>query len=141
MSPSTPAALPPKPLPMTRYFTLFPRRPAPSHSLPRERGRIRVGRRAVVGRFVFAALILGLAAISMPASARVPVILGFGDSLTSGFGLPSAQAFPARLEGWLHRHGVEARVINAGVSGDTTAGGLARVDWALADKPDLVILA
>lgn len=73
--------------------------------------------------------------------ARVPVILDFGDSLTAGFGLPAAQAFPARLEAWLHERGIAARVVNAGVSGDTTAGGLARLDWALADKPDLVILA
>ncbi len=73
--------------------------------------------------------------------ARVPVILDFGDSLTSGYGLMPEQAFPARLEAWLRAHGVEARVVNAGVSGDTTAGGLTRLDWALADKPDLVILA
>ena len=71
----------------------------------------------------------------------VPVILDFGDSLTAGYGLPAGQAFPARLEAWLHEHGIAARVVNAGVSGDTTAGGLARLDWALADKPDLVILA
>jgi acyl-CoA thioesterase-1 len=73
--------------------------------------------------------------------ARVPVILDFGDSLTAGYGVPAAQAFPARLEAWLHVRGIAARVVNAGVSGDTTAGGLARLDWALADKPDLVILA
>ena len=78
--------------------------------------------------------------VSMPAMAKTPVILGFGDSLTAGFGLPAAQAFPARLEAWLHNRGMAARVVNAGVSGDTTAGGLARLDWALADKPELVIL-
>jgi acyl-CoA thioesterase-1 len=77
----------------------------------------------------------------MPAHAKTPVILGFGDSLTAGFGLPAAQAFPARLEAWLHNRGIAARVVNAGVSGDTTAGGVARLDWALADKPDIVILA
>jgi len=76
-----------------------------------------------------------------PAATRTPVILDFGDSLTAGYGLPAGQAFPARLEAWLHQRGIEARVVNAGVSGDTTAGGLARLDWALADKPDLVILA
>ncbi len=52
-----------------------------------------------------------------------------------------AEAFPARLEAWLHQRGIEARVVNAGVSGDTTSGGLSRLDWALADRPDLVILA
>jgi acyl-CoA thioesterase-1 len=73
--------------------------------------------------------------------ARVPVILDFGDSLTAGYGLMPEQAFPARLEAWLRARGIATKVINAGVSGDTTAGGLARLDWALADKPDLVILA
>ncbi|MBV9861374.1 MAG: arylesterase [Alphaproteobacteria bacterium] len=75
------------------------------------------------------------------AAARVPEILAFGDSLTAGFGLPASGAFPARLEARLREQGVEAKVVNAGVSGDTTAGGLARLDWALADKPDFVILA
>jgi acyl-CoA thioesterase I len=78
---------------------------------------------------------------SMPAMARTPVVLDFGDSLTAGYGLPAGQAFPARLEAWLHQRGMAARVVNAGVSGDTTAGGLARLDWALAERPDLVILA
>jgi acyl-CoA thioesterase I len=84
---------------------------------------------------------LGLVATSAPAKAHVPVILDLGDSLTAGYGLPEDEAFPARLEAWLHRRGIAAQVVNAGVSGDTTAGGLARLDWALADKPDLVILA
>jgi acyl-CoA thioesterase-1 len=69
------------------------------------------------------------------------VILDFGDSLTAGYGLAAGQSFPARLEAWLRGRGIAARVINAGVSGDTTTDGLARLDWALADKPDLVILA
>lgn len=86
-----------------------------------------------------AALVVAFAGAQ--AAGRVPVILDFGDSLTAGYGLPAGQAFPARLEAWLHQQGIEARVVNAGVSGDTTAGGLARLDWALADKPDLVILA
>jgi acyl-CoA thioesterase I len=76
-----------------------------------------------------------------PAAARVPVILDFGDSLTAGYGLTPEQAFPARLEAALRRQGIEARVVDGGVSGDTTAGGLARLDWSLAEKPDLVILA
>ncbi len=84
---------------------------------------------------------MALMSVATPAIARVPIVLDFGDSLTAGFGLPAGQAFPARLEAWLHQRGIAARVINAGVSGDTTAGGLARLDWALAEKPDLVILA
>ena len=79
--------------------------------------------------------------LGCPAASRAPVVLDFGDSLTAGLGLPAKEAFPARLEAWLHLRGVGARVVNAGVSGDTTADGLARLDWALADKPDLVILA
>ena len=76
-----------------------------------------------------------------PAAAHIPVILDFGDSLTAGYGLAPEQAFPTRLEAALRQQGIEVRVVNGGVSGDTTAGGLARLDWALADKPDLVILA
>jgi acyl-CoA thioesterase-1 len=88
-----------------------------------------------------AATALCLTAAATPVDAHVPVILDIGDSLTSGYGLPPEQAFPARLEAWLHQRGIEAHVVNAGVSGDTTAGGLARLDWALADKPDFVVLA
>ena len=88
----------------------------------------------------FAAAGLWLMICGAPAAAHVPVILDFGDSLSAGYGLPSEQAFPARLEAALRRRGIEVRVINGGVTGDTTAGGLARLDWALADKPDLVIL-
>lgn len=71
-------------------------------------------------------------------------ILAFGDSLTAGYGLSAADAFPARLEAALQRAGLNARVQNGGVSGDTTAGGLARIGWLLGDDPqgapDLVIL-
>jgi acyl-CoA thioesterase-1 len=90
---------------------------------------------------ILATAALAVAFAGAQAAGRVPVILDFGDSLTAGYGLPAGQAFPARLEAWLRQQGIEARVVNAGVSGDTTAGGLARLDWALADKPDLVILA
>jgi len=90
---------------------------------------------------ILATAALAVAFAGAPAAGRVPVILDFGDSLTAGYGLPAGQAFPARLEAWLQQQGIEARVVNAGVSGDTTAGGLARLDWGLADKPDLVILA
>ncbi len=94
---------------------------------------------AIAGILTAAALLL--TPIAGSAAAHRPVIVDFGDSLTAGYGLMPEQAFPARLEAWLHRHGVSARVVNAGVSGDTTTDGLARLDWALADKPDLVILA
>jgi acyl-CoA thioesterase I len=88
-----------------------------------------------------ASLLLAVLLVSSaPAAARASAILAFGDSLTSGFGLPLEQSFPARLEARLRNEGFDVRVINAGVAGDTTASGLARLDWALAEKPDLVIL-
>lgn len=67
-------------------------------------------------------------------------LLVLGDSLTAGYGLDQADAFPARLEVALAERGHEVRVMNAGVSGDTSAGGLRRLGWALADNPDLVMI-
>jgi len=69
------------------------------------------------------------------------VIVVLGDSLTAGYGLPRGDAFPTRLETALLAEGENVTVINSGVSGDTTAGGLNRIDWVLADDPDLVIVA
>ncbi len=68
-------------------------------------------------------------------------ILALGDSLTAGLGLPREDAFPEKLEMALRAQGIKVEVVNAGVSGDTTAGGLARLDWALADKPQAAIVA
>jgi acyl-CoA thioesterase-1 len=67
-------------------------------------------------------------------------ILAFGDSLTSGYGLSDAESFPSQLERALIAAGENVKLINGGVAGDTSAGGLARLDWTLADKPDLVLL-
>lgn len=78
---------------------------------------------------------------STPSTGTTPVKLVFlGDSLAAGYGLKPDQAIPARLEAALKAAGRNVTVINHGVSGDTTAGGLARVDWMLADKPDIVIV-
>ncbi len=89
-------------------------------------------------------LAAGLAALlllALPAAAAEPIrLLALGDSLTAGYGLPTDQSFPVQLEAALRDRGYEVAVINAGVSGDTTAGGLARLDWALSDEPDLVLL-
>lgn len=85
-------------------------------------------------------LLAGLVGTGSAAAANPPKVLVFGDSLAAGFGLPPEASFPARLEARLLADGVRARVVNAGVSGDTTAGGLQRLDWALAEKPDVVIL-
>ncbi|MGV1014577.1 MAG: arylesterase, partial [Methyloceanibacter sp.] len=83
------------------------------------------------------------ALISMPqieAEPRVPVIVALGDSLTAGFGLPQDAAFPAQLEAALKARGHEVSVANAGVSGDTAAAALKRIDWALPDAADAVIV-
>jgi len=74
------------------------------------------------------------------ADPHVPVIVAFGDSFTAGLGIPHEQSFPVRLEAWLRSQGKETRVINEGKSGDTTTAALPRLDKALAEKPDLVIL-
>ena len=68
-------------------------------------------------------------------------LTALGDSLTQGYGLPAEEGFVPVLEGWLRGRGHEVTVINAGVSGDTTAGGAARIDWTLADQPDALIVA
>ena len=64
-----------------------------------------------------------------------------GDSIAAGYGLSPDQAFPVRLHAALAAQGRKVTVLNHGVSGDTTAGGLERVDWMLADKPDIVLIA
>ena len=77
-----------------------------------------------------------------PAEARgESVIVALGDSLTAGWGVAPDEAYPARLEMRLRREGYTYRVVNAGVSGDTTAGGLRRVDWVLRARPEVVIVA
>lgn len=67
-------------------------------------------------------------------------IVAFGDSLTAGYGLAPGDAFPEQLEASLRADGYNVEVINAGVSGDTTSGGLARLDWSVPDTADLVIV-
>lgn len=82
-----------------------------------------------------------LLACSATAGSSVPLRISvLGDSLTAGYGLPPEAAFPAQLEAALQQRGYQVEVFNAGVSGDTSAGGLARLDWLLADRPNLVIL-
>jgi acyl-CoA thioesterase I len=79
--------------------------------------------------------------VSPATSAEGPVrIVALGDSLTAGFGLPAADAFPARLEKALAAKGLAVEIGNAGVSGDTASGGLARLDWSVPDGTEAVIL-
>jgi acyl-CoA thioesterase-1 len=80
--------------------------------------------------------------VTMPAQAAEPVrVLAFGDSLTAGYGLPEADTLPTRLSDALNKMGRPVTMINGGVSGDTSADGLSRIDWSLADKPQIMILA
>ncbi|MBX3330452.1 MAG: arylesterase [Nitrospira sp.] len=79
-------------------------------------------------------------AIFSAASDNRPRIVAFGDSLTAGLGVQADESYPAQLQRRLDSLGYHYRVINAGVSGDTTAGGLRRVPWILNNKPELVIL-
>jgi acyl-CoA thioesterase-1 len=69
-----------------------------------------------------------------------PVILAFGDSLTAGFGVDAKDSYPARLQRLLDEKGYHYKVVNAGVSGDTTAGGASRINWVLQHEPEIVIL-
>ncbi|MFD1913350.1 arylesterase [Halodurantibacterium flavum] len=88
------------------------------------------------------AALIAASAFFLPAMAAAETrLLALGDSLTQGYGLPADQGFVPRLQAWLRDQGRDVRVINAGVSGDTTAGGRARVEWALADEPDAMIVA
>ena len=98
--------------------------------------RAALGTAAIAAGIVFA--MLGLRANQ--AEAREAVIVAFGDSLTAGFGLPEKESFPAQLEQALKVRGQEVRVVNAGVSGDTAAAGLARLDWAMSNDASAVII-
>ena len=82
-----------------------------------------------------------LALAALPAQAAELRLMMLGDSITAGYGLARGEALPARLEAALRAKGRAVRVIDAGVSGDTTAGGRARLDWALAENPHAVIVA
>src|SRR5438132_1026783 len=77
---------------------------------------------------------------SLRSTKSVPKIVAFGDSLTAGFGLSQQQSYPAFLEERLRRDGFQYEVVNSGISGDTSAGGLRRIDWALDDDVRFVIL-
>ena len=70
----------------------------------------------------------------------MPKLLALGDSLTAGYGLPPEDGFVPQLSAWLVAQGVQAALINAGVSGDTTAGGAARLEWSLAGGADALIV-
>lgn len=96
-----------------------------------------------------AALMLALAALSAApltaslaaAAASEPLkVVALGDSLTAGYGLSASAAFPARLQKALAERGIDAEIVNAGVSGDTASGGRDRLDWSVSDGTQAVIL-
>ena len=97
--------------------------------------------RALLGGLLLLVQVVAACSTGPTASAgEERVVLAFGDSLTSGLGVPADQTYPAQLAARLTREGYDYRVVNAGVSGDTTAGGLRRVDWALRLQPEVVIV-
>lgn len=84
---------------------------------------------------------LGLVlALTTPALAEPVNVVALGDSLTAGYGLATEEGLVPQLESWLRARGHEVTLVNAGVSGDTTAGGLARLDWSLAPDTDALIV-
>ena len=88
-----------------------------------------------------ACVFLIYALIAMPAFAKPITIVALGDSLTAGYQLPASAALPAVLERNLRASGLDVRIENAGVSGDTASGGLERLDWAVGEGVDGVIVA
>lgn len=81
-----------------------------------------------------------VALVVAPVNAQPIKIVAFGDSLIAGFGLKANESFPAQLETALRKKGHNVEIINAGVSGDTTSGGLSRLDWSVQDGTDAVIV-
>lgn len=86
---------------------------------------------------MLSALIVTLA---QPALAKPLKLIAFGDSLTQGYGLPEADGLVPQLQDWLRAHGQDVTVENAGVSGDTSAGGASRIGWTLAGGGDAIIV-
>ena len=89
---------------------------------------------------IFCVLIVGSCLIAVTGHARELKLLAFGDSLIAGYGLPKKDGFSDQLEAAFNEAGTRLKVINAGVSGDTSAGGLSRIDWALGANPDAILL-
>ena len=93
------------------------------------------------GAVLMGALLASSLVVPATAHAQEPVVAVLGDSLTAGLGVLPDEAYPALLEKKLRREGYAYRVVNGGVSGDTTAGGVRRVDWVLRSRPTVAIVA
>lgn len=99
------------------------------------------GRFAAAVNSLMVLLLCLLTGIGQADAQVAPIRIAFlGDSLTAGYGVKPAEAIPARLQAALKAESRNVEILNHGVSGDTTAGGLDRVDWMLADKPDIVVV-
>lgn len=85
--------------------------------------------------------VAALITITAPAAAQEITVAALGDSLTAGYGLVQEEGLVPQLDAWLEARGNDVTLINAGVSGDTTAGGLSRVDWTLTPEVDAMIVA
>jgi acyl-CoA thioesterase-1 len=112
---------------------IFPMRP--SARPPRSYGWLRAAVQIVI-----AALLVAAAPAEIKAADRPVKIVALGDSLTTGLGLPAQDAFPARLQKALDAKGIKAEIVDAGVSGDTSSGGLSRLDWSVPQDADAVIV-
>ena len=118
------------------YFVFFVVPSSPFRALPRVS-------RAILLLFPLFALFVASPSFSHASTAQTKTIVCFGDSLTAGYGLdePLAKSYPALLEKKLTDAGLSYRVVNAGLSGETSAGGLRRIDWILRQRIDVFILA
>lgn len=106
---------------------------------PRPRNMMR---NLIPGQVSLGLVIIVLAFLRATAGMAEPItITVLGDSLVQGYGLPAEQGFVPQLQHWLNGRDAQITLINAGVSGDTTAGGLARLDWTLADRPDRLVVS
>ena len=85
-------------------------------------------------------LVIAVLMLAIPTEARQVRLLTLGDSLTAGYGLPRAEGFEVQLQSALQASGLAVTILDGAVSGDTSAGGLARLDWELADSPDAAII-
>jgi acyl-CoA thioesterase I len=119
-------------------LTWFRTRPGSAGARPSSYGKAAGAVQFTAAMSLIALVIFG--AMATADAEPATKIVAFGDSLTAGFGLPADAAFPAKLQRALRNKGIDAEVINAGVSGDTASGGLARLDWSLPEGADAVIL-
>ena len=96
--------------------------------------------RKICGLIFTLLVFITITAVSTSVPAAQQKLMVYGDSLVAGYGLSAGEGFPEQLQQALTAAGRDVKVLNAGVSGDTSAGGLARLDWALSDQPDAVMI-